>query len=219
MRVLIVGAGKAGTVLAKELAERGYEVIIVDKDDVKIANISREADVQAYTFDAVDPMLYEREIDLTTIDIVVAVTNRDEVNMFIATLAKEYDVPRIIVKVRDPKIAYIIERLGTEYIVVEPMITANIILGIIEGKKSVVNLVPVYTGYYQLISLTITEQDKAYRKSIGELNYPRDAAKILAVFDGTALRDPEEIEQLDRGHEIIALVREDRLEEFIKSIR
>ncbi len=219
MRVLIVGAGKAGSILAKELSERGYEVIVVDKDSVKIANISREADVLAYTYDAVDPTLYEREIDLTTIDIVVAVTNRDEVNMFIATLAKEYDVPRIIVKVRDPKIAYIIERLGTEYIVVEPIVTANTILGIIEGKKSVVNLVPVYTGYYQLVAITITEQDKAYRRSIAEIDYPRDAVKILAVFDGTSLRDPEEIEQLERGYEVIALVREDKLEDFIKSFR
>ncbi|MET1101235.1 MAG: TrkA family potassium uptake protein [Pyrodictiaceae archaeon] len=219
MRILIVGAGKVGSLLAKSLSEKGHDVIVVEKDEAKAEALSREADVKVYNSDATDPALYESEIDLSTIDIVVATTNRDEVNMLIAMLAREYNVPRIIVKVRDTKIAYIIEKLGIESIIVEPNITANMILGVIEGKKTVVELLPSFSGYYKIVSFTISEQDYAFRKTLDEINYPRNAAKILAIFDGEEFRDPEEIGLLEKGYEVIALVREDMIEDFIKAFR
>ncbi len=219
MRILIVGAGKVGSILAKTLAEKGHEVIVVDKDPRKAEAVAREADVEALARDATDPSLYEREVDLSTVDVVVAVTNRDEVNMFVATLAREYDVPRIVVKVRDSRIAYLIEKMGIEYVVVEPQVTASIIHSIIEGKYVAVTLAPAFSGNYRLVSITISETDSSAGKTLDEIPYPRDRAKVLAVFDGTGLRDPSEIARLEPGYQVIALVREDAVDEFMAAFR
>ena len=175
--------------------------------------------MEALARDATDPSLYEREVDLSTVDVVVAATNRDEVNMFVATLAREYDVPRIIVKVRDSRIAYLIQKLGIEYVIVEPLVTANIINSIIEGKYVAVNIVPAFTGNYRLVSVTISEGDSAAGKTLDEIPYPRDRARVLAVFDGQALLDPSEVVRLEPGYQVIALVRQDSLEEFLQAFR
>ncbi len=216
---MIIGAGKVGSILAKMLADKGYDVIVVDKDPRKAEALAREADVEALARDATDPSLYEREVDLSTVDVVVAATNRDEVNMFVATLAREYDVPRIIVKVRDSRIAYLIQKLGIEYVIVEPLVTANIINSIIEGKYVAVNIVPAFTGNYRLVSVTISEGDSAAGKTLDEIPYPRDRARVLAVFDGQALLDPSEVVRLEPGYQVIALVRQDSLEEFLQAFR
>ncbi len=219
MRVLVIGAGKVGSILAKTLAEKGYDVIVVDKDSSKIESLVAVADVQAIAKDATDPAVYEEHVDLTTIDVVVAVTNRDEVNLFIATLAREYNVPRIIIKVRDQRVAFLIQKLGIEHVIVEPLVTAKIIESVIEGKYVTVNLLPIFTGNYQLVSITISEGDEAAGKPLDEVNIPRDKARILAIFDGNTIKDPGEVTRLEPGYQVIALVRRDWLEEFIEAFR
>jgi len=218
MRILIIGAGQVGSNLAKMLAEKGHDVIVVDKDASKCEALASAADIQAIARDATDPSLYE-ELNLPTIDVVVAVTNRDEVNLLVAMIAKDYGVPRIIARVRDSRIALLMERLGIEYVVVEPVMTANIIEGIIEGKYAIVNLVPAFSGNYVLVSVTIAENDSSVGKTIDEVEYPRDAVKIIAVYDGEKLRDPAEIDRLRPNYEIIALVRRDIVENFIEAFR
>ena len=218
MRILIIGAGYVGRILAKELAVRGNEVIVVDKDPKKCDIIAKEADVLAIARDATDPSLYE-EIDLRKIDAVIAVTDRDEVNMFVSLLAKIYAVPYRIARVRDERVASLMESDGIAQPVNEASTVAKLIQGLLEGKFASTFLVPVFSGNYVLISLTISELDKSNARSINDIDYPKDYAKVIAVFDGKNVLDPDEVTVLKAGYEVIALVRRDKVEEFISAFR
>lgn len=218
MRVLIVGGGEVGSYLAKSLAMKGNEVIVVDKDKEKCDKISNEADVLAIDRDATDPTLYE-DIDLRAIDVVVAVTDRDEVNLFVATIARDFGVPRVIVRVKNESLARILERIGIEYVIAEPLVIAKLIENVIEGKYHAVSLLPIFTGNYMLVSVTITEADSSIGKRLDELPLPKDGVKILAVFDGERLLDPEEANELRRNYQVIALVRRELVEEFLEALR
>jgi trk system potassium uptake protein TrkA len=219
MRVLVVGAGKLGSLLAKRLSEKGHEVIVIDKDENRARQIAEQADVEAYARDATDPSVYE-EVNIATVDAVLAVTNKDEVNLFIAMMAREYGVQRIIVKVRDSRIAQIASRIGiAEHVVVEPKVVGSVIEGVLEGKYSAVDLVPVFAGNYRLVSITISEGSSVEGRLLEEIDYPREAARIISVFDGESFHDPGEIIRLRSGYQIIALVREDKLDEFIRAFK
>jgi len=219
MRILIIGAGKLGSLLARQLSERGHEVIVIEVNEEKAKKVAEEADVAAYVRDATDPSVYE-EIGLSTIDVLVATTNRDEVNLFAALIAREYGVPRVIVKVRDNKVAQIMSRVGlAEDVVVEPQVIASVIEGIIEGKYSVVELVPTYIGEFKLVAITITEGSTVEGRLLEEIKYPRQGTKILAIFDGKEFHDPGEIIRLEPGYQVIALVRETLIEEFLEAFR
>jgi len=219
MRILIIGAGKLGSLLAKQLSERGHEVIVVEIDEMKAKRVAEEADVAAYVRDATDPAVYD-EVGLATVDVMVATTNRDEVNLFASLIAREYGVPRIIVKVRDARVAQIMNRVGlVEDVIVEPQVMASIIEGVIEGKYNVVDLVPVYVGNFRLVTVTITEGSSVEGRMLDEVRYPREGVKILAIFDGKNFHDSGELIRLEPGYQIIALVREDVVEEFLEAFR
>jgi len=219
VRILIVGAGKLGSLLAKRLSEKGHEIIVIDKDEKKARKVAEEADVASYARDATDPSTYD-EVNIANIDVVVAATNRDEVNLFAALIAREYGVPRVIVKVRDSRIAQILSRIGiAEHIVVEPRVIGSIVEGVIEGKYNVVELVPVYIGGFRLVTITIAEGSSVEGQLLDEVKYPRHGVKILAVFDGEEFHDPGEILRLEAGYQIIALVRDDIVEEFLEAFR
>lgn len=219
MRILIVGAGKLGSLLAKDLSEKGHEVIVIEIDEEKARKLAEEADVAAYARDATDPSVYE-EIGLQSIDIVVATTNKDEVNLFTSLIAREYGVPRIVAKVRDSRVAQILTRVGlVEDVVVEPQVIGSIIKGIIEGKYNVVELVPVFTGNFRLVSVTIAEGSNAEGQLLDEIKYPKHGAKILAIYDGKNFYDPGELVRLEAGYQVIALVRDDLIEDFLEAFR
>ncbi len=219
MRILVIGAGKLGSLLAKRLSEKGHEVIVVEKDENRAREIAEQADVEAFVRDATDPSVYE-EVNIASIDAVLAVTNKDEVNLFVAMMAREYGVQRIIVKVRDSRIAQIASRIGiAEYVVVEPKVVGSVIEGVLEGKYSSVDLVPVFAGNFRLVAITINEGSSVEGRLLEEVNYPKDAVKILAVFDGENFYDPGEIIRLRAGYQVIALVREDKLDDFLKAFR
>lgn len=218
MRILIIGAGEVGAHLAKSLAARGNDIIIIDKDKDKCDRIAAEADVLALNRDATDPTLYE-DIDLRAMDVVVAATDRDEVNLFVATIARDFGVPRIIVRVKNENLVSILERIGIEYVIAEPMVTAMLIEGIIEGKYHAVSLVPVISGNYVLVTVTITEVDSSVGKRIDQLPLPETGVYVLAVFDGERFLDPEEVGELKQNHQVIALIRKDLVDEFLKAFR
>ncbi len=219
MRILIIGAGQVGSNLAHILALHGNDVIVVDKDPEKCRALreSAEADIHAVEGDATDPSLYD-EIDLASIDVVVAATDRDEVNLFVATLAKDYGVKRVIARARSPLVARLMEKIGVEYVITEPLVTAKLMAAVIEGKYTAVNLVPVFTGNYVLVAVSIAETDSSVGKSLEELNLPRES-RVLAVFDGEEFLDPLEVDKLHPNYVIIALVRRDVVQEFIQAFR
>jgi len=219
LRILVIGAGQVGSHLARILALQGNDVIIVEKDPEKCRTLreSMEADVTVIEGDATDPELYE-EIDLTTIDVVVATTNKDEVNLFVATLAKDYGVKRVVARARNPLVARLMEKIGVEYVITEPLVTAKLLASIIEGKYTAINLVPVFTGNYVLISFTLSDTDSSVGRSLQEIRLPRES-RILAIFDGEEMRDPVEVDRLHPNYVIIALVRQDKIEEFIQAFR
>jgi len=218
VRVLIIGAGETGRHLARALSKRANEVIIVDKDKEKCEIAASEGDVMAINRDATDLKLYEEDIDLRKIDVLVAVTDRDEVNLFVSIMAKNYGVPRVIVRVKDLKVASILERSGIEKAICVPYVTAKLIEGIIEGKYSIASFAPTFTGNYGIVSMTLTESDSAIGKRLEDLTIPSQA-RILAVFDGEDMLDPEEATELKPGYEIIALVRNDKVKEFLEAFR
>jgi len=217
MRILIIGAGETGRHAARLLSKKGNEVIVVDRERSKCEMVANEADVMAIIRDATDPGLYE-EIDLRRIDVVVAATDRDEVNLFIAMIAKDYGVPRVVVRVKDEKIARLLERAGVEAAICVPYVTAKLIESLIEGKYSVVELTPSFTGNYGLVSLTLTENDYSIGKYLSSIKLPKEC-KIIAIFDGEKFLDPKEVSDLRPGYEIIALVRKDKIEEFTHAFR
>ncbi len=99
MNILIVGMGEVGLHLARVLSEERHSVTVIDPDTVRIQRVG-EADVQVVLGDATHPHVLD-EADAATADLVLGVSDSDQVNMLSCYLAKRMGARHSIVRVRD----------------------------------------------------------------------------------------------------------------------
>ncbi len=115
MNITIVGAGRVGQTLAEKLARDGHDVSLVEADSAKVRALSETLDVQLVEGNgATAPIL--RLAGIEKANLVVAVTDHDEVNMVVGLLASfAFDVPRIVVRLRDAGHAEGFDLIGQEH--------------------------------------------------------------------------------------------------------
>src|SRR5918995_4509006 len=130
MYVIVVGAGKVGWNLGRELLEKGHEVTLIDNDRDRYLTVEQELEHNIQYGDASELWVLERA-GISRADMVIAVTGDDEDNILICQVAKEkYLVDRIIARVNNPRNRQHFELLG-----VKPYVSAtDLILRLIERQ-------------------------------------------------------------------------------------
>ncbi len=218
MKVLIIGAGGVGSHLAKMLSQVGHSVTIIDKDEYKVTVLSEEADVESRVGDVTDPRFYQ-DFDLSEYDVIVSVTDKDEVNVFVAALARVYGVERIYVRVRDVGTMRVLNLIGVTGVVVEPRIIANMLYSMIEGASTPVILASLLTGEYVVAAFTVKRLSSVRGRRLRDLIEAEDLEGKLypiAVYDGEKFIDPDSAGPLEEGLVVVALVHKDYISEIAK---
>lgn len=80
MRILIIGAGATGRNLAVTLCEMQHDVVLLDRCAAALAAVEAQVDVLTFTGEGSSPVMLE-EAGISKTDLVLAVTNQDEVNI------------------------------------------------------------------------------------------------------------------------------------------
>jgi hypothetical protein len=101
--VIVVGGGKVGYFLARELIGSGHEVALMERDRVRAAEITEQIGSIVIAHDGCEGK-YLGEAGANRADIVTAVTGDDEDNLVICQMAKHhFNVPRTIARVNNPQ--------------------------------------------------------------------------------------------------------------------
>lgn len=111
MKILIVGAGVVGTSLAEQLSGEGHDILIMDQDAGRVQDVEDKLDVLAVHGHAG----LSADLDKSGIrdaDMVIAVTDVDEVNLVVGMFAKRYGVNRCIIRIRDHEF---LDRTGNSF--------------------------------------------------------------------------------------------------------
>ena len=86
MNIIIVGAGFTGTQLAKRLISNKNDVVLIDSDEEKVRHISNRLDCMVMQATANNLETLE-EAGISKADVLIALTESDELNMIICSLA------------------------------------------------------------------------------------------------------------------------------------
>ena len=126
--MLVVGGGKVGWNLARELIDKGHEVTLIEADRERYLTVEQELEHRVLYGDASELWVLERA-GIARAEMVIAVTGDDEDNLLICQVAKDkYDVDRVIARVNNPRNRQHFELLG-----VKPYVSAtDLILRLIE---------------------------------------------------------------------------------------
>ena len=109
MFILIVGAGRVGSAVAKQALEAGHDVSVLDSDPLSHERLDRD---QSTTWEdsggrftvatalEVDGLI---EAGIEQADVFIAATSGDNTNLVIAQIAqRRFNVQRVVVRVADP---------------------------------------------------------------------------------------------------------------------
>ncbi len=97
---MIVGAGEVGYHIASRLSREKHDVVVVDQSPELIGRIQEELDVMAYAGHGANPSTLEGA-GIAQAEMLIAVTNSDEVNLVACLLAREYKVAKCIARINN----------------------------------------------------------------------------------------------------------------------
>ena len=89
MKVIIVGAGKVGFSIAETLSNKDIEVVVIDTDPERLQTVQEYLDVQVMLGNGA-AMSVQEKAGIAGSDLLIAVTELDEINMMTCFVAKSY---------------------------------------------------------------------------------------------------------------------------------
>jgi trk system potassium uptake protein len=100
--IVVVGCGRLGALVANQLSRSGHSVVIIDTHVAAFRQLSAEFSGFRITGDATELGIL-REAQIHRADCLLAVTDRDNLNLMVTQIAKTmFEVPMVIARVYDP---------------------------------------------------------------------------------------------------------------------
>ena len=216
MYIIIVGAGKVGWNLARELINKEHEVTLIESNRRRYLTVEQELEHNIQYGDASELWVLERA-GIQRADMVIAVTGDDEDNMLICQVAREkYMVGRIIARVNNPRNLEHFELLG-----IKPSVSATgLILNLIEHEVpeyGLVHLLDFPEERLEIIEMLLEKDSRVAGQRVGDLDMPEGSLLISVLREWRGfVPGPETV--LEPGDEILAVLdpgREEDLKVFL----
>ena len=120
MKIVIIGDGKVGYKLAKQLSVENYDVVLIDSNEKKLRFAIDRLDISCVAGNGADAEV-QKQADVPHADLVIACTSADECNMLSCLIARRLGARHTIARVRNPvysqEIGFIKEKLGISMII------------------------------------------------------------------------------------------------------
>lgn len=213
MKVAIAGGGKVGTYIAGDLARNRHEVVLIERDAARAIEIAARLPITVREADACE--LNElHAAGLGDVDVMVAATGEDQVNLVVSLLAKqEFAIPRVVARVNHPKNQWLFnEAWGVDVSVSSP----QLLTALVEEAVSVgalVQLLPLRGSQAKLVEVRLAKGFPSGSVPLSEIAMPRDATIVAVVRDSHVIvPTPDTV--LQAADEVLALVTPDSEADF-----
>jgi trk system potassium uptake protein TrkA len=205
MFVLIAGAGKVGSNIARTLVRAGREVALVEQRRDRWEELEEEFEHRAILGDATEIFVLERAGIARPPDLVVAVTGDDEDNMIICQMAREhYGAPKVIARVNDPRNQAHFDLLG-----ISPTVSATqTIMALIEHEvpeHELIHLLELRKENLEIVEVEIDKDSPSAGKRVSGLKLPA-GSRLISVMRGGHAEIPDADTQLEVGDQVLAIL-------------
>jgi len=204
MYIIVVGGGKVGYYLAKELVQEGHEVLLIEQDGAKCERIAEELGDIVLRGDGCEAATMEMA-GFGRADMVIAVTGDDEDNLVSCQVAKaKFNVPRTVARINNPKNEEIFKRLG-----IDTTVSATAaILAHIEQELPTHPLIPLLTlkgGGLEIVEVKIPANSAVVGKRIQDLLLPQQSLIVVIIDTDGSPRVPAPDTIIRAGDEVVAV--------------
>ena len=184
MKILIVGAGQVGYFLCERLSLEGHEVTLIEKNQANLIEAEDRLNVLGVLGNGASAETME-QAGIKEADIVMAVTDLDEVNILACLLAREYGVPKKIARVKS--IEYLSrgavlskEKLGID-LMINPDDAVADELANLAGRAGTFDVAEFVEGQIQFLGYRITDESPLCNLTLAELGEIRGIYRFVVV--------------------------------------
>lgn len=207
----VIGIGRFGSSLIKELVSLGYEVLAVDIHPDKV-NKAMEFATHAVEADAMDETVL-KALGIRNFDVViVAIGENLQSNILTTILLKEMGVKKIVAKAQDELHGRVLEKIGADLVVyperdmaikIANSLSSNSIMDYIEVSP-LYSLVELHTPR-QFINKTLAESNIRHKYGISILAIKRNTEVIVS---------PLANEKILLGDDLVVLGKDEAIQRF-----
>lgn len=215
MYFLVVGAGEVGLHIAAFLAQEGQKVALIDRDPARLAQVSDEIDALTVAGNGASKHVLT-EANVAEADMLIAVTDSDEVNMIACMAAKRVGVPLTVARIRnsdylDSKEGVSSEFTGIDY-VIQPEAAVAEEVGRLADSPGALEVETFAGGLASMVEVEIAPQSTCAGKPLAELQLPRQAL-VTGVLSGDTIIIPRGSTVLVAGDRVFLAGRPEAVKE------
>ncbi len=185
MKIIIVGCGKVGYAIAKELTAEKHDVILVDQNGAALQKAESSLDIMCVEGNGGSVSVL-KSAGAGTADLVIAVTNGDEVNLVCCLIAKKLGAKHTIARVRNTDYRRDGEMLKREIgldMVINPDLAAAREIARIISFPSAFSVEPFAQGRIDMIGFYVSAKDSLCGVPLSQFNRQRVAEVLFCAAE------------------------------------
>ncbi|MFV8818920.1 Trk system potassium transporter TrkA [Haliea sp. E17] len=226
MKIIILGAGQVGGTLAEHLANEQNDITVVDTNSGKLRALQDRLDIGVVLGAASHPAtLYKAGAE--DADMLIAVTNSDEINMMACQVAHTlYNTPTKISRVRSPNyLAHQAELFTREHIPVDVIIgpeqlVTRSIEQLIENPGAL-QVLDFANGRIQLVAVKAYHDGPIVGHELREIrnHMPHADTRVAAIFRQNRPIIPEGDTVIEAGDEVFFIAAREHIRSVMSELR
>ncbi|MDH4123118.1 MAG: NAD-binding protein [Thermoplasmata archaeon] len=214
MRIVVMGGGRVGTLLANLLRAEKHQVTLIEFDRERASKLADMLPDALIVNGDGSNINIQRDAGVDVADTFVAVTGSDTLNYVSAQIAKKsLHVPQVIARVNDPSNENNFLRAGIDKLVTTTKATAGEILNEISGGKTVLPLAGVR---FEILYALLRDSSPMVGKRVSKCGLPRKAFIISLNREGEPMV-PENHTVLKSG-DLIAVLTPLEISDKVKAV-
>lgn len=171
MNIIIVGCGQVGRTLATQLSAEGHNITVVDTSRERITEITNKIDVMGVVGNGASHATLEDAL-IRKADLLIAVTDSDELNLLCCVVAKKVGSCNTIARVRDHAylgdVSYLKDELGLAMVINPELAVAEEIARVLR-VPSAINIETFSKGKIELVKFRLSEDSVLIGKSVKDV--------------------------------------------------
>jgi len=172
--VMILGGGRIGAKLAKDLSDEGLNIKIIEINQEKANHLAEElSDVMMINVDGRNVDLLVQE-NLEYMDAFIATTGNSETNIMSCLMAKSKKIKKTIALVDNMDYFNLSQSIGIDTLINKKLLAANDIFRFVRNGD-IVELAKLNNMDAEIVEFNVSEKSKVLNKKIVDLNFPREA--------------------------------------------
>ena len=183
MKIIIVGIGKLGEYLVRNLVKDGNEVTLVDTDFTTSMDVINNEDVNYILGSGLDANVLI-EAGIKDADLLVSVMQHDEQNVMCSLLGKKLGAKHTIARIRTPEYSNSVnllkDELGLSMLINPESLTANQIAKAL-SIPSAMDATTFLKGRVQLVSFKVKENSPLDRSTVSSISKKVESLIICAI--------------------------------------